>query len=295
MTNRPKIAIFYDGNYLLHCSNYYNYIHCQHKRISISGLHRFVCDIIARSYNDSVDPLTINSAHYFRGRLGAADALSRGNQLYNDRVFDDILMAEGIETHYLPLRGVGTRREESGTTVALALKAQELALAGLMDIAVLVVADTDYVPLLRTLRTRGVQTMVVGWEFEYINDEGVRMTTRTSAEIQNIATYALSMHEIIEQGLQDNNPLIEDLFVCTPEPRTAPVQSTETLTSTVLSIKNGFGFIRYPNNNLFFHSADVVNCDFTDLQVGDTVEFEIGLSEQGQQVARSVRRIEEQL
>ena len=45
MTNsitRLRLGVFYDGNFLLHASNYYNYIHPLHTRLSISGLHDFI-------------------------------------------------------------------------------------------------------------------------------------------------------------------------------------------------------------------------------------------------------------
>ena len=61
--------------------------------------------------------------------------------------------------------------------------------------------------------------------------------------------------------------------------------------SDIFSLKNNFGFIRYPNNNLFFHAQDVVNCSFEDLQEGDTVEFVIGKNGHGQDVAKSVKKI----
>lgn len=289
MLSNPRIAVFYDGNYLLHCSNYYNYIHPMHKRISIGGLHKFLCGTIQQKFDIKSNNLTVSQSHYFRGRLGAADAFARGNQLYNDRVFDDILMAEGVHTHYMPLRGVGTRREESGTTVALALTVQYLVIEQQVDIAVLVIADTDYVPLMRMLRTMGVPSVIVGWEFEYVNDEGMRMTTRTSAELLNLASCPLPMASIIEHGLDLGDPLVEGLFVASTDNR-LPAITTESLTSTIMSLKNGFGFIRYPNNNLFFHSADVDGCEFSELKIGDAVQFEIAVSEQGQEIARKVRR-----
>jgi hypothetical protein len=36
-----RIGVFYDGNYFLHISNYYNYEHERGRRLSISGLHNF--------------------------------------------------------------------------------------------------------------------------------------------------------------------------------------------------------------------------------------------------------------
>ena len=88
-----RIGVFYDGNFLLHASNYYNYIHPIKRRLSLSGLHRFILQRVAEE--EQIDPMwcQITEAHYFRGRLNAAEAAQRGNQLYNDRVFDDILMS----------------------------------------------------------------------------------------------------------------------------------------------------------------------------------------------------------
>ena len=37
-----RIGVFYDGNFLLHASNYYNYIHPVKRRLSLGGLHSFI-------------------------------------------------------------------------------------------------------------------------------------------------------------------------------------------------------------------------------------------------------------
>ncbi len=37
-----RVGVFYDGNYFLHVSNYYNYEHIRKRRLSISGLHEFI-------------------------------------------------------------------------------------------------------------------------------------------------------------------------------------------------------------------------------------------------------------
>lgn len=162
LTNSPlRVGVFYDGNFLLHASNYYNYIHPQRSRISISGLHSFIEKRIAKE--EGIDPkwCRISEAHYFRGRINAAEASQRGNQLYNDRVFEDILMAENIQTHYLPLRNYQGKKEERGINVWLSLEVFELAAAGQMDVAVLIVSDTDYAPLLRKLIACGVRVMLI--------------------------------------------------------------------------------------------------------------------------------------
>lgn len=283
-----RIGVFYDGNFLLHASNYYNYIHPVKRRLSLGGLHNFIRHRVAEEEGIEPSKCQIAQAHYFRGRLNAAEAAQRGNQLYNDRVFDDILMSEGIQPHYLPLRNLQGKKEERGIDVWLSLEAYELAMTGRIDTVVLIVSDTDYTPLMRKLTGLGLQIMLLSWEFEYVNDDGVKMVTKTSHELLSLATYPVAMHDVINYGVQQNNPLISEMFVAPDPSRQAREQTFET--SEILSLKNGFGFIKYPNNNLFFHYQDVVG-EFADLNVGDPVEFTIEQNQQKQDVAKNVRKL----
>ena len=283
-----RIGVFYDGNFLLHASNYYNYIHPVKRRLSLGGLHNFIRHRVAEEEGIEPSKCQIAQAHYFRGRLNAAEAAQRGNQLYNDRGFDDILMSEGIQPHYLPLRNLQGKKEERGIDVWLSLEAYELAMTGRIDTVVLIVSDTDYTPLMRKLTGLGLRIMLLSWEFEYVNDDGVKMVTKTSHELLSLATYPVAMHDVINYGVQQNNPLISEMFVAPDPSRQAREQTFET--SEILSLKNGFGFIKYPNNNLFFHYQDVVG-EFADLNVGDPVEFTIEQNQQKQDVAKNVRKL----
>ena len=283
-----RIGVFYDGNFLLHASNYYNYIHPVKRRLSLGGLHNFIRHRVAEEEGIEPSKCQIAQAHYFRGRLNAAEAAQRGNQLYNDRVFDDILMSEGIQPHYLPLRNLQGKKEERGIDVWLSLEAYELAMTGRIDTVVLIVSDTDYTPLMRKLTGLGLRIMLLSWEFEYVNDDGIKMVTKTSHELLSLATYPVAMHDVINYGVQQNNPLISEMFVAPDPSRQAREQTFET--SEILSLKNGFGFIKYPNNNLFFHYQDVVG-EFADLNVGDPVEFTIEQNQQKQDVAKNVRKL----
>lgn len=283
-----RIGVFYDGNFLLHVSNYYNYIHPVKRRLSLGGLHNFIRHRVAEEEGLEPSKCQIAQAHYFRGRLNAAEAAQRGNQLYNDRVFDDILMSEGIQPHYLPLRNLQGKKEERGIDVWLSLEAYELAMTGRIDTVVLIVSDTDYTPLMRKLTGLGLRIMLLSWEFEYVNDDGAKMVTKTSHELLSLATYPVAMHDVINYGVQQNNPLISEMFVAPDPSRQAREQTFET--SEILSLKNGFGFIKYPNNNLFFHYQDVVG-EFADLNVGDPVEFTIEQNQQKQDVAKNVRKL----
>ncbi len=294
-----KIGVFFDGNYFYHVSNYYNYVHKRKARISLKGLHDFIRHKVAELEADAtgIARCQIVDAHYFRGRLSAAEASNKGNQLYYDRVFDDILMSEGITTHYLPLRSYNGRRTEKGVDVWLALEAFEQCLYKKFDVLVLIAADGDYVPLIRKVNSLGTRVMVLSWDFEFVDDYGNSRATRTSQDLLEEVTYPLAMHELIDNRVSKDSYIINNLFVPKPsqkEPGPDPeTRENGTKSSTILSLKEGYGFIAFPPNNLFFHYSEVENVDFNDLRIGDPVQFKVGENEEtGRDIAVEVNLIE---
>jgi cold shock CspA family protein len=132
------------------------------------------------------------------------------------------------------------------------------------------------------------------------------------------------MHEVIDNRLQRNDPVVNNIFVPNssdsrrqehpafdkapgkPDGPPEPAKTKEVvfeqpmegdigdiMISTVLSLKNGYGFIKYPPNNLFFHYTTVDNVDFNDLLIEDQVEFKLAHNTEGQLVATDVNLIEE--
>lgn len=335
-----RIGVFYDGNYFFRVSSYYAYGHQRKSRLSISGLHDFIRHQVADEEKSDTKLCQIVDAHYFRGRLNAFEASQRGDTLYWDRVFDDILMSEGVTTHYLPVKTVEGQKQEKGIDVWLALEAFELAFYKKFDVLVLIASDGDYVPLIRKLNTIGTRVMALSWDFEYTDDTGRRFTTRTSQDLLEEASYPIAMHEIIDNRLRRNEPLINNMFVqsdfrrpqataktttpisaiatpttpsvvsappadgvfvtssidqaTTPAAAVVPVAAdpTQVHRSEVLSLKDGYGFIKFPPNNLFFHYSDVIGVDFNELCIGDIVEFSAGIKENGRGFATNVRLVE---
>jgi len=288
-----RIGVFYDGNYFLKVSNYYAYGHSRKKRISISGLHDFIKHQVSEEESNDVKLCQIVDSHYFRGRLNASEASERGDTLYYDRVFDDILMSEGVTTHYLPVKtGHDGLKQEKGFDVWLALEAFELAIYKRFNVLVLIASDGDYVPLVRKLNTLGTRVMILSWDFEYSNDAGQKNTTRTSQDLLEEVTYPIAMHEIIDNRVRKNEPLINNLFVQMEQKR-APIEpktaTKNANVSEILSLKNGFGFIKYPPNNLFFHYSSVLDIDFNELQEGDKIEFTLSKKDDGEEIATNVR------
>jgi cold shock CspA family protein/uncharacterized LabA/DUF88 family protein len=300
-----KIGVFYDGNYFLHISNYYNYVHARKQRVSISGLHNFIRQQVSIEEDTDVRRCRIVDAHYFRGRLNAQDASQKGNLLYYDRVFDEILNSEGVVTHYLPIR-TGFTRQEKGVEVWLSLEAYELAHLKQFDVVALIGSDSDYVLLARKLAALGTRVMLISWEFEYISEEGQKTVTRTSTDLYNQVTYSLPMYSIIEGKVLRDETEINDLFVVSapkgpntvqgtpyPQPIEEVIVDGDVVQGEIHSLKSGYGFIKYPPNNLFFHYTSVLETEFLDLREGDVVEFVVANNEEGKQIARNVRVVEE--
>ena len=294
---QKSIGVFYDGNYFLHVSNYYNYVHDERKRMSIAGLHKFIRHQAAFLEHTTPNLCQIVDSHFFRGRFTAKEASAKENQLYYDRVFDDILMFERVITHYMPMKKVNGRITEKGTDVWFALEAYELTVNKKFDIVVIVASDGDHVPLVRKLNALGTRVMLLSWDYEYTNDHGERSVTRTSQDLKEVASYPLNMHDLINDGLEEEDPVILDLFV-----RLEPKEDREPIVlstgengkqrSEVLSMHNGFGFIIYPDNNLFFYYNDVAHPDFNELTIGDLVEFDVEVNEKGESVAKHVQLVD---
>jgi cold shock CspA family protein len=292
-----RIGIFYDGNFFFHVSNYYHYHHERRARISIGGLHAFVRQQVAEC--EGADPryCQIVDAHYFRGRLRAADAEDR-DLLYKERVFDDVLVREGVITHYLPL----SREGEKGIDVWLALEAYELAIYKRFDVSVLVVCDGDFLPLVRKLNTLGTRVMVLGWDFRYVDQNGIDRETRTAQSLLDEVTYPIMMHPIIDDRARLKDPLVNGLFVPRKEFSFGPTIARPAAPATVSSgpisngwiqaLKNGYGFIAPDQGgpNMFFFHEDVVGIDFLDLKAGDRVQYVLGQNDRGS-CAKEVRRV----
>jgi uncharacterized LabA/DUF88 family protein/cold shock CspA family protein len=258
-----RIGVFYDGNYFLHVSNYYNYSHERRSRISISGLHAFIRRQVAEEEGVNERLCQIVDAHYFRGRLNAHEANQRGNQLFYDRLFDDILMSEGVVTHYLPVKTYQGYRQEKGIDVWLALEAFELAQYKKFDVVVLITSDGDYVPLIRKLNTIGSRIMVLSWDFEFENEQGEKQVTRTSQDLLEEVSYPVAMHELIDNRTRKNDTVIQNLFVKQTQSRPTFTAATAASSGTYT---NGNSFNSFTNGNAYgnYQEADEPNYNVAD-------------------------------
>jgi uncharacterized LabA/DUF88 family protein/cold shock CspA family protein len=210
-----------------------------------------------------------------------------GEKVQSERVFEDILMRENIVNHYLPLRfGENNTWQEKGIDVWLALEAYELAIYKQFDVLVLVACDGDYVPLVRKLNTLGTRVMLISWDYSFYNENGDISETRTSRQLREEVLYPVVMNERI-----DNDPaseIIDELFVkerkefytesigniTTIREEKGLFPEEDTQTSTIFSLKDGFGFIKDEKiNNVFFYYDNLTNKDFSELEIGMKVKY----------------------
>lgn len=321
-----RVGVFYDGNYFLKISDYYYFQHERKARISLEGLHEFIRHQVAEEEDVDVRLTQVTTAHFFRGRLSATEARDK-DRLFHDRLLDDILMNLGVCTHYMPLKTRDGRLQEKGIDVWLSLEALEMALHKTLDVVVLIAGDSDYVPLIRKLNTVGTRVMLLNWDFKYEDFKGETRVTRASQHLLEQATYPVAMHAVIDRGLQEQDEVVENMFVTQSEPAafapsatngasfspsatpavptpatpgarvvraTGPTAAGPVGTigiSTIKNLKNGFGFVVMPPNNLFFSYADLSEGDFNDLREGDWVEFTVGRNHRDEDCARNVRKV----
>lgn len=300
-----RVGVFYDGNFFFHVNTFYRYMHARKKRISIPGLHEFIRHHVAQAEGVDVRYCHIVDAHFFRGRLSAKEADAR-QKLYVERAFDDILMYEGVVTHYLPVR----RGTEKGIDVWLALEAFELAVYKRFNVLVIIAGDSDFIPLARKVNSLGTRVMVLGWDFKYTNEMGQDSETVTSIHLLEEVTYPVMMHLIIDDKTKRDDPLIKNLFmddkhaphenapsrypasepvashtpVAMPPNSTQPITHAEKYTGEILSLLEGFGFIKsakFQKDNVFFHFSALSNKDFNTLKSGDRVEFSAHMGNKG--------------
>jgi uncharacterized LabA/DUF88 family protein/cold shock CspA family protein len=295
-----RIGIFYDGNFFHVVSSYYAYHHPRKARISISGLHELIRSRVAQEERVDARLCQVVDVHYFRGRFNAEEVEDAG-KLFSERVFEDVLVREGVTTHYLPMGHAGT---EKGIDVWFALEAYEHAMHERFDVCVLVAGDSDYVPLVRKLNTLGTRVMVVGWDFEYTDRNDRVRTTKTSQVLLREVTYPVLLSAMIEDETQKEG--VKDLFL-TASARSAPREERAALAAQastaerhVGTIQNliereaddkRFGFITPSTggDNLWFGERDLEGLAFSVLSRGDTVTYEVSRNWQGP-CAKRVRR-----
>lgn len=317
-----RIGVFYDGNYLYHVSNYYVFHHRYRERLSISGLHDYIREALAQLENTRPEYCRIVDAHYFRGRYPTAISEQKG-WIRGERIFEDVLMYNGVTTHFWPVVD-GT---EKSVEVALSLEAYEMTRLKNYDVCVLLAGDSDYTPLVQKIQAIGTRVMVLGWEFAFKNERGIRHETHVAKKLMSAAVYPVLMSDVIETdkygpsaalslfvsrapeayGEEGDNSYWSDqaddeidenvvapVDACNADDDAETMQPLDIDDSSVsgkivLLNSSGWGFITPDcgEADIFFCYADLQNATFDKLRQGSRVRYEEGLNEKGA-IARNI-------
>lgn len=208
-----RIGVFYDGSYFQQITNHYRYTHEVGRRVDLGGLHRFLAWCVARIEKTDVKACRIVEAHYFRGRFALSDlddkAARDGNPgfvedtLRGERMFDQVLAANGIRAHHLRVDMSQDRPREKGVDVALSLEAFDTAIHRRLDWVVLVSPDADFVPLLRKLAAIGTRTLLLAWE--------LAGRTVVSKGLIAEATEWIPLNRLVDEGIPGFD--IDEIFL----------------------------------------------------------------------------------
>lgn len=208
-----KIGLYFDGSHFSNASAYYMHNHARNARLSIGGIRNFVIQRIAEEEGISPKHCRIVEAHYFSGRAGFLESRDWDDAvLAKERMWDGILMRENVTGHYMPFSPQG----EKGIDVSLALECFETAILKELDIVALVTGDSDFIPLVRKLNSRGVRVMVIGFTYVFQNLHGRERGSSASRALLTEANYPVAMDELVdgyEALAEPHKNLVDELFV----------------------------------------------------------------------------------
>ena len=208
-----KIGLYLDGSHFSNASSYYRRNHARNTQLSIGGIRNFVTQRIAEEEAILPRHCRVVESHYFSGRAGFVESREWDvTALAKERVWDGILMREGVTGHYLPFSPQG----EKGIDVSLALECFETAILKELDVVALVTGDSDFIPLVRKLNSRGVRVMVIGFTYVFQNQHGRERGSSASRALLNEANYPVAMDELVDgyEALEEPlKKLVDELFV----------------------------------------------------------------------------------
>jgi len=158
-----RLGVFYDGSFFSYAQNYY-----YHERelgwLRFPEFHLFLEKWIGLREQGFASYKVVYAA-WHQGLFTSKDATH--DQLKRDRNRHHDLMHAGVEPKYLPM---SQTHGEKGVDVALAVDALQVGLGRMIDVAVLVTGDGDFVPLVRALNKQGVRVLAAYFAFDGLSE-----------------------------------------------------------------------------------------------------------------------------
>jgi uncharacterized LabA/DUF88 family protein len=183
MDGMLRVGVFYDGSHFNYAQNHFYGRNLGW--LSFQPLHRLFEDYIRRHHQGFIDYKVVYAAWY-QGLFTSSKAEEKNLKLDRNRHHD--LMHAGIETKFHPMsQSLG----EKGIDVAMAIDILQIGMDDIMDIAILVTGDGDFVPLVRALMKKGM-TVVVAY-FDY--DENGKKSF-ANERLKEACNYALNINSL---------------------------------------------------------------------------------------------------
>ena len=300
-TGLIRMGVFVDGGFLQQMDIHYREHHPRAAGIRPGGLVAWCRDQVARRTGRDLGLCRVVDTWCFT---------VAGGEGPNDRA----LRRDGFVVQEV---GGGSR----GLEVALSVEALGCALRGGLDVAVLVVSSTAYVPLARKLAAAGVAVMVPAFQLQVPDRKGGWRRQWTAPALLEEAAWPVVLSRIIDEA-EDRDPLIRGLFFGRPQHEAPKEQSREPADHTgdapagkalsqkdpprsndapegilkgrIADLRERMGFLveEWNGRRLFFHYSAVEDGMFLDLEVGDPVEYERGMDPRNRPAGQRVRKLD---
>ena len=300
-TGLIRLGVFVDGGFLQQMDIHYREHHPRAAGIRPGGLVAWCRDQVARRTGRDLGLCRVVDTWCFT---------VAGGEGPNDRA----LRRDGFVVQEV---GGGSR----GLEVALSVEALGCALRGGLDVAILVVSSTAYVPLARKLAAAGVAVMVPAFQLQVPDRKGGWRRQWTAPALLEEAAWPVVLSRIIDEA-EDRDPLIRGLFFGRPQHEAPKEQSREpadqtgdapagkalpqedppcsndapegTLMGRIADLRERMGFLveDWNGRRLFFHYSAVEDGTFLDLEVGDKVEYERGMDPRNRPAGKNVRKVD---
>lgn len=184
---RLRVGFFVDGFTLKKVNEYYRYFHPYHTRLDFRGLKNWARREAMRLFAPEVKHCMMECHYYHPNK----NPVALGGAPYSVFGLERELRHVGFNVHY------SDRVGESGDEPNLGLIEDALLFASFkrMDVAVLLTTQGQFSPFADRLKSFGVSTLLLGWNFSYPKGERwVRW--KTDLGLRESCTYYVAMEQV---------------------------------------------------------------------------------------------------
>ena len=185
-----RLFFFVDGYTLKNVNEFYRFHHPYHCRLDFRALKNWARNEALRVFAPDTS-YALMDCHYYHPY--------KNPRLYGSTwgmaCFERELRYAGFQIHYCEQVG----REGVKPNMGLIEDAMTFASYHRMDAAVLLTTQGQFAPFPDKLKTMGLPTLLLGWQFSYAKANRY-VQWRTDPYLQELATYYVAMDRVAERG-----------------------------------------------------------------------------------------------